>query len=235
MVVKTKLASLGFYFSRELHEQRPEHKGASRMQEDAGNIFSLINVLTLRLQEYFDRKEHGADWKPHSLERLNDNFSKFFSAIEKNSRGKYQIMFSPGGRGESDYLVNLSFGTNGDKELLMPPVLEDVFRDLIANARNYTPPGGEITASLTHEKDELRLTVQDNGNGIPLPDLQKVVEFGYRAENVREQKTKGGGFGLTKAYTVTRDLDGRMWIDSAKDQSTKVTIRIPIPTDSGGN
>jgi len=232
-----KLASIGFYFSRELHEsleENPQSKGDQDLQQSAGNIFSIVNVLVVRLQEYFDRRETGDRWETHSIPRLDDNFRKLFAAIEKNGRGRYHILFDATDRGANDYLVNLQFGHNGDKEVRMPAVMQDVFRDLVANARKYTPPGGEITASLCNHDNKLRLAIQDNGNGIPKAELDKVVEFGYRAGNVRENKTKGGGFGLTKAYTITRQLGGRMWIDSAKEHGTKITIHIPCPKPKNG-
>lgn len=227
-----RLASIGFYFSRELHEsleEHPQYKGDLELQQCAGNVFSIVNVLVVRLQEYFDRRESGDKWEAHPIPRLNDNFRKLFAAIEKNSRGRYHILFDATDRGANDYLVNLRFGHNGEQEVIMPAVVQDIFRDLLANARKYTPPGGEITASLSNHDNKLRLMIQDDGNGIPKEELDKVVEFGYRAANVRDNKTKGGGFGLTKAYTITRQLGGRMWIDSAKEHGTKITIHIPCP------
>jgi|GEM_PF-2793617 len=39
----------------------------------------------------------------------------------------------------------------------------------------------------------------------------------------------GGGFGLTKAYSVVRRFGGRMWIDSAEGRGTRITLRLPRP------
>ncbi len=227
-----KLASIGFFFSREIHEElayKPEYARNPELQESIGNVNTIISVLTLRLQEYFDRQESGVAWIPHSVKRLDDNFRKFFTALEKNSRGRYHILFNVAERGAKDYLVNLSIGGCGDDTVVMPPVVQDVFRDLIANARKYTPPGGEINAGLVCDDRELRLVVEDNGSGIPENEIRKVVGFGYRGSNMRERETKGGGFGLTKAYAVTRQFDGRMWIKSEVNRGTRVTIRIPVP------
>jgi len=56
-----------------------------------------------------------------------------------------------------------------------------------------------------------------------------VVAFGKRASNVDDQATMGGGFGLTKAYLVSRQFGGRMWIDSRPGAGTRITISIPRP------
>jgi signal transduction histidine kinase len=71
--------------------------------------------------------------------------------------------------------------------------------------------------------------VEDDGRGIPADEVARVVEFGYRASNVLDKATKGGGFGLTKAYhTVTR-LGGTLDITSTVGQGTRVALEIPRP------
>jgi signal transduction histidine kinase len=112
----------------------------------------------------------------------------------------------------------------------MPPVLQDVMRDLIANARKYTEPGGEITAGLVDNGKELRFVVADTGRGIPSDEVRQVVEFGKRGSNVDDKETMGGGFGLTKAYLVTRQFGGRIWITSRPGAGTRIAISIPRPT-----
>ena len=76
--------------------------------------------------------------------------------------------------------------------------------------------------------------VEDSGVGIPEKELSQVVEFGHRARNILSRPTRGGGFGLTKAYYVTRKFGGRMWIESSTTTptGTRVEIRIPVPAES---
>jgi signal transduction histidine kinase len=128
-------------------------------------------------------------------------------------------------------MVNFGIESVDGTTIHMPPVLQDVMRDLIANARKYTEPGGGITAGLVDNGKELRLVVEDTGRGIPLNEVKQVVEFGERGSNVDDKATMGGGFGLTKAYLVTRRFGGRMWIDSRPGAGTRITINIPRPTD----
>ena len=74
--------------------------------------------------------------------------------------------------------------------------------------------------------------VKDNGRGIPEDQLQQVVEFGFRGRNVAAHETKGAGFGLTKAYWVARHYKGKMWIESAEQAGTTITLEIPRSTES---
>ena len=105
-----------------------------------------------------------------------------------------------------------------------------MFRDLIANARKYTPPGGIINAGLRDDGKQITLVVEDNGMGIPTDEIEKVVDFGYRATNARDRRTCGDGFGMTKAYATVRRFNGRFWIKSSVGAGTKITIRIPRPS-----
>lgn len=227
-----ELASINIFFDREIRDARAAAGSVGRepgIQESVDNLNSILRVLTLRLEEYRERLRIGSSWLPHSVERLTETYLKFLAAVEKNSRGRYHIIFNVAAQEANDYLVNLKIEGPGGDTLVMPPVMQDVFRDLIANARKYTPPGGEITAGLIQTNQELRLVVEDNGCGIPEAEIGKVVEFGYRAQEARNRRTMGGGFGLTRAYTTTRDLGGRMWIESEEGRGAKVIIHIPMP------
>lgn len=198
-------------------------------RQSAANLDSILKVLIVRLAEYQERQRSGLVWCPHNIRQLTDNFVNFFAALEKNSKGRYHIIYNIAAQDAADYLVSFRIESVDGDTLRMPPVLQDVFRDLIANARKYTPPGGHITAGLHDNGTELRMAVEDTGCGIPAEEIERVVEFGYRASNVREKATRGGGFGLTKAYHVTCKLGGSMWIASTLGKGTRVTVHIPHP------
>jgi len=60
-------------------------------------------------------------------------------------------------------------------------------------------------------------------------DRERVVDFGYRASNVIDQPTMGGGFGLTKAATLIPRWGGQMKIASSEETGTRIEIRVPCP------
>lgn len=227
-----KAASLHAAFLREWSDalrRTPEAANQPHAREAAANLDSILKVFTVRLSEYQERVRTGILWKPHSIEQLTNNFVNFFAALEKNSKGRYHIIFNIASQDPADYLVNFRIESVDGDTITMPPVLQEMFRDLIANARKYTQPGGCITAGLHDNGKELRMAVEDTGCGIPPEEVERVVEFGYRASNVREKATKGGGFGLTKAYYLTTKLGGTMWISSTLGKGTRVTVHIPRP------
>ncbi len=195
------------------------------------NLRSIFSILKIRITEILNRFDSEEKWVEHDIAQLKRNFSNVFAAIEKNSKGRYKIVYSADEHDENSYLVDLKIQSSDEEIILMPPIMQDVFRDLIANARKYTEPGGKIRAHLINDGTNLSIEVEDTGIGIPDEEIDLVVDFGYRADNVLHIQTRGGGFGLTKAYHITKRNNGRFWIDSKIGQGTLVKIEIPANMD----
>ena len=218
------------YFSNavsEFFKKHPELHENEEAIESRENIESVQEILEVRIRELLARVQDPQAWTAHSIPELANNFTNVLAAIEKNSKGRYRIIYNIAAQENQDYYVDLKIESIDAPNINMPPVLQDVFRDLIANARKYTPQGGRISAGLCDNGKNIVLTVEDNGCGIPEDEIEKVVEFGKRARNTMERRTMGGGFGLTKAYFVTKQFGGRMWIRSGEGSGTRITINIP--------
>ncbi|MBI5186288.1 MAG: ATP-binding protein [Nitrospinae bacterium] len=198
------------------------------MDKLAKNIEGVMDVLHTRVRELFLLREAPGEWISIQAEDIKSNLRLFLEAVAANSRGRFGIVYEEGDKTDSGYLVQLSLsGVKEDGSMFIPIVLQDTLRDLVANARKYTTVGGRIKALLECNENEVVLEVSDNGLGIPEGEIAKSVRFGYRASNVEDRETKGGGFGLTKAYYVVRKFGGRMWIDSSPGNGTAIMLRIP--------
>jgi signal transduction histidine kinase len=197
--------------------------------ESIRNIHGVLGILRLRSLELRARSADPSRWDAYQPGTLRNNFTQVFEAMEGISHGRYRIVNSPFAKGPRDYFIELDFDARPENRLWMPSVFIDVMRDLVSNARKYTPPGGWIVASLHQDARELRFSVQDSGVGIPLIEIPEVVGFGQRGSNVRNVRTIGGGYGLTKAFTVTKRFNGRLWIASEEGQGTRVRITLPRP------
>lgn len=107
--------------------------------------------------------------------------------------------------------------------------LKQVMVNLISNAINYTPEGGEITVGLGKSKDYARFTVSDTGPGIPPEDLSHIFERFYRGEKSRtRQKDKGFGLGLSIAYWIVRNHGGRIEVNSTVGKGTTFCVWLPL-------
>jgi signal transduction histidine kinase len=189
----------------------------------------VLRVLQVRLREYRLRQELSNDWVAHSPRELRENLDNFLMAVEKNARGRYHIVFNIAQQAERDYVVHIQLDPAPNGFIHGPAALGDMLRDLAANARKYTLPGGKLDIGIQDDGHRTRLVVEDTGLGIPAEDIERVVEFGCRGQNVIHLPTKGGGFGLTKAYVLVRKFGGRMWIASREGEGTRITIEFPYP------
>jgi signal transduction histidine kinase len=208
---------------------RPEAASHPDVADSRANLQSVFRILRIRAQELVGRMEGTDDWAEQDIAELTRKFLEVFSAIEQNSHGGYRIVFNLAAHEDGDYFVDFAITSVRGDRIRMPAVLQDVMRDLIANARKYTAPGGRIIAGLDETPEQLRFVVEDSGRGIPQTEVQEVVRFGYRGSNVQDRPTRGGGFGLTKAFDVIRSLGGRMWIESELDRGTRIELVIPQP------
>jgi signal transduction histidine kinase len=111
--------------------------------------------------------------------------------------------------------------------------LKQVLVNLIGNAINYTPSGGEVIMGLSKEGGQARLIVADTGPGIPAEDLPHVFERFYRGEKSRTRSRDGKGFGLglSIAYWIVRNHGGRIEVDSGEGKGTTFCVWLPLAKD----
>jgi signal transduction histidine kinase len=108
--------------------------------------------------------------------------------------------------------------------------LKQVLVNLIGNAINYTPSGGEVIVGLGKVGNQAKLTVHDTGPGIPPDDLPHVFERFYRGEKSRTRTRDGKGFGLglSIAYWIVRNHGGRIEVDSKEGLGTTFVVWLPL-------
>lgn len=111
--------------------------------------------------------------------------------------------------------------------------LKQVAVNLIGNAINYTPKGGEIIVGLGKLAEQAQLTVTDNGPGISTEDLPHIFERFYRSEKsrTRQRDGKGFGLGLSIAYWIVRNHGG--WIEVKSDLGKGTTFCVWLPLAKG--
>ncbi|MEO0401117.1 MAG: ATP-binding protein [Pseudomonadota bacterium] len=117
--------------------------------------------------------------------------------------------------------------------------LEQVLMNLVVNARDAMPEGGEIgietecvTLSEPLDRDRVSvpageyvcLRVTDSGVGIPADKLQKVFEPFYTTKRTGE----GTGLGLSTAYGIVKQTGGFIFVDSTLGQRTCFSIMFPV-------
>ncbi len=107
--------------------------------------------------------------------------------------------------------------------------LKQVLLNLIANAVNYTPPGGEVCLSLRQQDGQAQLVVEDSGPGIPVEDLPHIFDRFYRADPSRKRSENSGfGLGLSIAQWIVQRHGGRIEVESQPGQGARFTVWLPV-------
>ncbi|MGM0506721.1 MAG: ATP-binding protein [Bacteroidota bacterium] len=235
---RTRLSPKRFYGFKGLLETalfELEQKNSDLMDDpyyqEYREVFDqILQVLETRIVEWSFRWTEPNAWYRFSKDEFAREIQHFLGAIEKNSRGRYRIVYNIARQEKNDYLVHVTIDSDQESCLLMPLMLKDSIRDLIANARKYTPPGGKIDIGITQKKNSLRFVIEDTGRGIPPDEIEKVVLYGYRSSNVLDEvRTMGNGVGLTKAHWIADLLGGRLSVESDGRSGTVIEFEIPTP------
>lgn len=104
--------------------------------------------------------------------------------------------------------------------------------NLIRNAINFTPRGGEIELGVEQHKKSLRFWVKDNGVGIPIEDQDRVLKAFERLEDnaisANAPHRNGAGLGLTLVHSIVELHGGQIDLVSTPSKGTKITITLPL-------
>lgn len=108
------------------------------------------------------------------------------------------------------------------------PKIERALHNLVVNAIKYSPDGGTITLGLEADRGSVRITVSDEGIGIPAEDLPRVFDRFHRGSNV-SGRTSGLGLGLSSVKRAADAHGGRIDVTSVEGEGTTFTIELPVP------
>jgi two-component system phosphate regulon sensor histidine kinase PhoR len=106
--------------------------------------------------------------------------------------------------------------------------LAEVLQNLLDNAIQYTPPGGQIMLSASADGSEVTFTVSDTGIGIPQTDQPRIFERFYRVDVARSREVGGTGLGLAIAKHLVEVHGGRIWVESEVGQGSQFHFTVPI-------
>ena len=122
-----------------------------------------------------------------------------------------------------------------DRDALMPVMIdaglfEQVFENILGNARKYSPPGAPIDIALGRTDDAVRLSVRDHGVGIAAEDLPKIGQRYFRAAS--STGIAGTGIGLSVVRDYLDVMGGHLEIDSTLGAGSTFTVVLPAVTES---
>lgn len=116
----------------------------------------------------------------------------------------------------------------------LPPVLgngdrmEQVLINLVHNALQFTPRGGHIAVSESLDGDRIRVSVADNGEGIPEEELPHIWERFHKVDKSRTRGQGGTGLGLSIVKHIIDAHKGHVEVDSELGRGSVFTFYLPV-------
>lgn len=211
--VRNPLSTIGLNLQLVLEDFRePETQRDKRTQKRLATVEGEVRRLQKILEEFL------------SFARAPE---PRFSPIDLNAKLAAMVEFhEPEMR---DHGVSLRFFPGAD----VGPVLGDwdhlqaALGNLLRNAKEATPPGGEIMLSTSREGAHALVRVTDTGAGIA-PELQSRVFEPYFST-----KKAGTGLGLPTVRRVAEEHGGTLTFQSEVGKGTQFTLRLPLRTGGG--
>lgn len=136
------------------------------------------------------------------LRRLLDDLVSIYSDTRKDTEARVTLTTTPG-----EYVV---MGRDGP--------LAQVVRNLIENARSFSPPGGTVAVTLSRltspRGPAIRVTVEDEGPGIPEDKLEKIFQRFYTDRPKGAKFGNNSGLGLSIVRQITETHRGAVWAEN---------------------
>ena len=117
----------------------------------------------------------------------------------------------------------------------LPPVeadpsrLSQVLHNLLDNALRHTPSGGTIHVRVSTDAGQLRVAVQDSGEGISAEHLAHVFDRFYRVDTARGRNAGGAGLGLAIARSIVTAHGGTIHVESDPESGPGSTFIVRLP------
>ncbi|HEX9741482.1 MAG TPA: heavy metal sensor histidine kinase [Nitrospiraceae bacterium] len=106
--------------------------------------------------------------------------------------------------------------------------LRELLLNLVDNAVKYSKPGGRVEVSLATAGGWARLSVSDQGIGIPTPAQARIFDRFYRTNEARAHAKQGTGLGLSICKWIAESHQGRIEVQSQPDQGSCFTVILPL-------
>ena len=123
---------------------------------------------------------------------------------------------------------DLSLVTQAEEGVLRgdPALLQTLLQNLLDNARKASEPGAVVVLEGRETEEGYRLSVSDQGRGIPEEELGKITEAFYMVDKSRSRAEGGAGLGLALCREIAELHGGALRFESQLGLGTKVTVEL---------
>lgn len=136
----------------------------------------------------------------------------------------------------ADYIeskgIGLQFDTNIEERIIAcdPDQIERIILNLLSNASKFTPQGGNIWVDLVDLEGKVKISVRDNGMGIPKDKQRVIFDRFQQVDKSFNREHEGSGIGLSLVKSLVEKHGGKITVKSEVGIGSKFTFEIPYKT-----
>jgi len=127
---------------------------------------------------------------------------------------------------------HLSLALKSDDKTMMLAInfdeIDRIVTNLLVNAINHSPKKGHISVRLIGLNKHCKLSIEDEGPGIPEKHLPRVTERFYRVDKARNRQRNSHGLGLSIVKELTEANDGELILSNREPHGLCAEIRLPL-------
>lgn len=181
----------------------------------------VINFEIDRVSRMFDNLLHQARLEAGIKQR---HLSKF--SIAKAMRQVLSLYAYSGRQHE----LSLKVEPEGIEMTTDRDQFDQILNNLVSNAMKYTPNGSHIALRcfrLSDQRGRLRFEIQDDGPGIPEPEIPLVFDRFHRADGASSTRVRGTGLGLHITQQLVKNLEGEIGVTSRLGEGSCFWFELP--------
>lgn len=182
-------------------------RNASRLKEIIENLANVDN---------YQRGVARIRQRKISISRIAEDVAASFQEMADQKGVKLKLELC-----SQDLLVN----ADGSKIAI-------ALSNLVKNAITFTNKGGQVLIKTEPTPGYAKVSVIDNGVGIPTHDLPRVFERFFQVESHLTRRHGGMGLGLSVAKVMVEMHGGRIWAESIEGRGSNFTILLPVETQA---
>ncbi|MCL0312472.1 cell wall metabolism sensor histidine kinase WalK [Apilactobacillus xinyiensis] len=183
-------------------------------QDETDRMIRMINdLLTL------SRMDSGTQKMETEMVNINELFNYLLD--------RFDMIIKSDDKPDKMYKIDRKFTRKDLWVEIDTDRFTQVIDNLMNNAIKYSPDGGTITCSLYETRNNVVLSVKDQGLGIPRNSLSKIFDRFYRVDKARSRAQGGTGLGLAISKEVIQALGGKLWVESTEGKGSTFYIALP--------
>ncbi|MCQ4922421.1 sensor histidine kinase [Tissierella carlieri] len=125
--------------------------------------------------------------------------------------------------------ISIIFDTDVEEKIIAfdADMIERIMLNLLSNSIKFTERGGEIEVNIYNEEGKVKISVKDNGIGIPEDKLEMIFDRFGQVENSLRRRTEGSGIGLSLVKSLVELHEGTISVQSEFGRGTEFVIELP--------